>query len=365
MKKISYIYLLSSIFLINNSAFCQLDTGIEPVIVNEVYVVHSELHSNSNIFNTSNILLLKGINDTVWIFGTGYGEETDIQFYRNNTNLTTPGAAVDANLVDSVIQNNFNISNVNAKLQFIVPHFHLDHINQEFISALENFENYNLTNSNIYVHTNDSFGSTCNSPCCGNTTCNSTSNYFGAPYVSSWNSTTLSKFVAIGQQIDSCNQLIMSLQTSYGSWDLLKAGNQHTPGGINVANTNLKLKFLGAALGTECTTPNDWQIIQAHGNINLDSVIVLSTDEFSTNLRTKLSIYPNPTNNIVTFEVLNSNSFISGKILIYNTIGKEVVRTDLLSNKMNLNLELQSGVYFVQVIDNKGLKVAVEKLIIK
>lgn len=96
MKKITYIILLSTLFLKPKIGLAQYITGIETIIENEVYVVHSELHLNSNIFNTSNIFLFKGINNTIWIFGTGYGEATDIQFYRNNPNLTTVGVANDA-----------------------------------------------------------------------------------------------------------------------------------------------------------------------------------------------------------------------------------------------------------------------------
>jgi len=365
MKRAIYIFLLSILFLNPKIGFAQYITGIETIIENEVYVLHSELHLNSNIFNTSNIFLFKGINDTIWIFGTGYGEATDIQFYRNNPSLTTSGVANDASAIESVIQNNFGISNVNAKLQFIVPHFHLDHINQELITELEIAKNYNLTNSSIYVHLNDSSGSTCNSPCCGNIICNPGSPNFAAPYNFPWNTSTLSKFVSIGQITDNCNQILMSFSTSYGFWEITKADNQHTNGSLNIINTDHKLKILGAHLGTECTTPNDWQLIEPHGNLNIDSVITLSTDNFLADLSTKLKIYPNPTDNIATIEVLNSNSYINGKILIYNTIGKKVVQTDLISNKMNINLKLQSGVYFIQIIDNKGYKIAFEKLIIK
>lgn len=364
MKKITYIILLSTLFLKPKIGLAQYITGIETIIENEVYVVHSELHLNSNIFNTSNIFLFKGINNTIWIFGTGYGEATDIQFYRNNPNLTTVGVANDALAIESVIQNNFGISNIDSKLQFIVPHSHLDHINQELITELKVVKNYNLTNSSIYVHVNDLSRAICNSPCCGDLPCNNSSSNFAAPYDFSWNTSTLSKFISIGQATDSCNQILMSFNTSYGFWEVLKGDNQHTNGTLNIINTNHKLKILGAHIGTECVTPNDWQLIEPHGNINIDSVIILSTDDFLTNLSAKLKIYPNPTDNIVTFEMLNSNSFVNGKILIYNRIGKEVVRTDLLSNKMSINLELQSGVYFVQIVGNKGFKVAFGKLII-
>lgn len=365
MKRAIYIFLLYILFFNPKIGFAQYITGIETIIENEVYVVHSELHLNSNIFNTSNIFLFKGINDTIWIFGTGYGEATDIQFYRNNPNLTTIGVANDASAIESVIQNNFGIPNIDSKLQFIVPHFHLDHINQELITELKVIKNYDLTNSSIYVHINDLSRSTCNLPCCGDIPCDISSSNFGSPYNFPWDTTTLSKFISIGQPTDSCNQVLMSFNTSYGFWEVLKGDNQHTNGTLNIINTDYKLKILGAHIGTECTTPTDWQLIEPHGNLNIDSVITLSTDDFLADLSTKLKVYPNPTDNIVTFEVLNSNSFINGKIIIYNTIGKKVVQTDLISSKMSINLKLQSGVYFIQIIDNKGYKLAFEKLIIK
>ncbi len=366
MKKTAYTLFLNILILFPKAGFAQtFISGIETIIENEAYVVHSEQYFNSKIFNTSNIYLFKGLDQTVWIFGTGYGEVTDIQFYRNNPDLTTSGATSDASLINSVIQNNFGISNTTAILQFIVPHFHLDHINQELITELEVVQNYNLTNSNIYVHANDYYKATCNLPCCGETPCDGNSPNFGSPYTTPWEAPTLSKFVSIGQPTDSCNQFLMTIPTSYGFWEVLKGDVLHTSGTLNIVNSNYKLKILGAHLGTECETPDDWQLLEIHGDLNMDDIIILSTIENQTNSSSDLKIYPNPANNNVTFKIANINPLINGKILIYDNVGNEILKTNFNTNRISINLEWQPGVYFVKAVEKSGLRMATKKLIIK
>lgn len=65
--------------------------GREEILPGTFYVVHSGMDQNNVLANTSNIYLIKGTQDTVWIFGTGYGDRStspidisDLNIYKGN-----------------------------------------------------------------------------------------------------------------------------------------------------------------------------------------------------------------------------------------------------------------------------------------
>jgi len=223
-----------------------------------------------------------------------------------------------------------------AKLQFIVPHFHLDHVNQEFISALTSL-NFELDNSRIFVHANDYKGSTCGQPCCGEP-CNEAWEYNWAPYHPAWTKETLQKFEIIGNANDQCNDSLMSFTTSYGKWKILKASNGHTSGAVNLSNEALKLKILG---GFACAAPVDWQRINPHGDINMDQ-IVLSANSF--HLSDGMKVFPVPSDGEITIQIENPGKH--GELVIYNSIGTRIFSTTKISNQFNTRLP--GGIYIVK-----------------
>lgn len=245
-----------------------LFTGVDTVVMNNLYVVYSGLNENGKIRSTSNIYVLKGRNDSVWIFGSGYGDDGDLQSYFNNTIATTRNSLADAADVDSIITHLFNLNRQDVKLQFIVPHFHLDHVNQEFIATFFGNFNYNLAPSNIYVHINDSIPATCNAPCCGNVACSDTSDlHFGSPHHTSWTPNFLQKFKAIGSASDNCNDPIMRISSPSGPWVLRKASNSHTPGTVNLTSSLYRVKIMGSMPATPCPTPPGFTKLRIHGTI--------------------------------------------------------------------------------------------------
>lgn len=357
-QNISILLVCILILAINTKLIAQLNIGTETIIENEAYAVHSTMYNGSTVMNTVNVFLIKGVNDSVWIFGSGYGEPTDVRFYRNNNNINTGGQLFDVQRVDSIIQNKFQLSNLNAKIQFITPHFHLDHINQEFFTALANNYNYNLTK--IYIHTNDYNGATCNSQCCGSLPCNQTSPNFGAPYNVPWTSNTLSKFHTLGSLNDTCNTELMKITTSYGYWSVLKADIQHTNGSINLANNLVKIKILGSEPGTECNTPNDWQIIEAHGNINISPIILTSLEQIES--PSQFKIYPTPSDGNFIIDFNNQNQ---KNIWIADITGKIIYTSSTTQDKKVVNIKATSGLYLVYIYDNNTKHIMTQKLIIE
>src|SRR3990172_5692907 len=202
---------IAVMLLLCNTGYYQLVTGVEPIINNQAYVVHSELRIDTTLFNTSNMYILNGTSDgtydSVFIFGMGYGEPKDLRIYRDCTLLNT-SLQQDIHLVDSVIQL-FGLTR--PLIQFIVPHQHLDHVNQEFVYGMDSV--FGTLQSFIYVHENDYGGSVCNLHCCSGLTCVQGDPFFGIPFWLSWDTPTLLKFKIIGAKNDLCNYPCMFFQT--------------------------------------------------------------------------------------------------------------------------------------------------------
>lgn len=261
MKRIFLSCLFGIFFLVGKSQI----TGIEPIIYNQAYCVHSEMKIGNTLQNTSNIFVIKGTNDTVWIWSMGYGDPLDLRVYRDCTIINT-SLIQDIHYVDSCIK----LMNVlNPVLMFIAPHFHLDHINQEFITAIDSI--YEIKNSYIYIHVADYSKGTCGCLCC-NMPCTQGSNYFGAPYSMTWTDKTISKFRAIGNKNLICGTVIKYITTSYGGWKITKASNIHTSGCINLDCDSLNIRISGSDVNGTCLPGNGWDLLPAHGNIQVDSV---------------------------------------------------------------------------------------------
>lgn len=80
----------------------------------------------------------------------------------------------------------------------------------------------------------------------------------------------------------------------------------------------------------------------------------LSTTEFDIS---KISMYPNPANNLVTI----SNGDKINEVIVFDVTGKEVIRTKLINNQVNIS-QLNSGMYFINL---KGENISVVKKLIK
>ena len=74
---------------------------------------------------------------------------------------------------------------------------------------------------------------------------------------------------------------------------------------------------------------------------------LLSTNNYL--LKTQISLYPNPTKNY--FKVDISNSMKLKKVMIFNTLGKQLLK----SNNSLIDISsFQKGIYFAKIITNKG-----------
>jgi hypothetical protein len=259
-----------------------IDSAVSTILEKQLYVVHS-LSMEGEVINTSsNIFVIRGTADTVWIFGTGYGDGdincngcNDYTYYRGEKFHTAHNALYDAQQVDSIIVHVFGNNRDSTVLQFIAPHFHADHLNAEFISAMHVTLQYPFPNQpNIRVHVNDSAGAICNLPCCGTEPCPDKDNqFYAAPYQPAWSEKQLAQFAMIGATTDACNDLVYHFSSPSGNWEVRKgmarADEGHTDGTVNLHNTQLKLRLAGTVNKPQCTLPEDWKTLFVHGNTRL------------------------------------------------------------------------------------------------
>ncbi|MFN0151353.1 MAG: FlgD immunoglobulin-like domain containing protein [bacterium] len=250
--------------------------GAETVVEGEVYVIHSALSLSDRVVNTSNIYVVKGTADSVWIFGTGYGDRSpvperpsDVRTYRPLKDAARTGV-FDAALVDSVITNEFGLDRDFVALTVMVPHFHFDHINKEFVAALLEKLRYPRDRARVLVHANDSLGTVCNTPCCGNLPCGENDPMWGVPFNPTWTPPYLNLIRAIGAPDDACNDVVAQFESSTGTWEIRKAMSVaeggHTDGTINLDNAALEMRIVGANAGVLCPIAPTWQTLRIHGN---------------------------------------------------------------------------------------------------
>lgn len=329
----------------------QLVTGAEAILGGEFYVVHSGIAKHDTLYNTSNIYIIKGTADTVWLFGAGYGDKSDfpadtsdIKFYKGAGFDASLNALADAQQVDSIITQAFGLNKQDVVLQFIAPHFHLDHLNQEFLAALIEDLNYPGNSLQILVHVKDSTGAMCNSYCCGNSGCSSPSSFFGAPFHPKWTMPYLQRFKFLGGPNDTCNHPVWTFTSLCGKWVALKSVNYndggHTDGSINLENSSLQLRLNGADGGTQCPLPDSWQVFNIHGNINIH----VGTNEHRENYT--ITISPNPANNKLIIQ-LDKEQRIELTISLYKLNGQQIFNKTVLAGKLiTINIPvLNKGIY--------------------
>ncbi len=245
-------------------------------------VVPSISMEGESINTSSNIFVLRGTQDTIWIFGTGYGDGNvhcddcnDYTFYRGANFHTAANAIDDARKVDSILTQVWEIDRQQAIIQFIAPHFHADHLNAEFVAAVfDSLEYAEPTGKCIFVHRNDSAGAVCNTPCCGTLPCPDKDNpYYAAPYQPEWNNRQLAYFSFFGTDIDTCNQVCMTITAPVGDWLVSKgtarANGGHTDGTVNLQSVSLQIRIAGTLNRPQCPLPDGWRTFYVHGNTGL------------------------------------------------------------------------------------------------
>ncbi len=308
--------------------------GIDTVVCDKMYVVYSGSSDTSNLNNvitTSNIFLLKGMADTVWIFGTGYGGRSNLTSPQFTSTRTALEDALDA---DSVIRNYFGINPTLAKIQFIVPHRHFDHVNWEFMTSLFDTIGYSRANTSIYAHANDYLGAFNNC------------SVLDQPSVQS-----------LGLTSDPpCTTLLLTFSSAMGEWEVYKGDINHTQGTINIENSTYGIRVEGALSIPGCAMDTSWKELGVHKSMDLyidEPFCSPVTGIFDDKTHIEgVSIYPNPTQGLFTIYMDEVKSDIT--VAIYNSIGQEILRQKITTPKTILNLQENSNGIYTIIIERGG-----------
>lgn len=247
-----------------------LRIGIDEILPGEIYVVYSGKERNGALENVSNIYLFRGQDEgatvPLWVFGAGYGDPGGDWAYLNDGSTSSRSAMADVADVDHVVRACMGLDPSLVEVRFLAPHFHLDHLNQEFFTALEAF-GYDV--ATIFVHVLDTHGATCGTtsvPCCGEPCSKET---FGAPYDPPWNPETLARFTFVGAEDGMCLDPVMDFETPLaGTVRVLHDRGSHTPGSLILESDVLGVRIWGAAVDQSCSpqTPlHGWKI---HGIVD-------------------------------------------------------------------------------------------------
>ncbi|MEW6005567.1 MAG: T9SS type A sorting domain-containing protein [Stygiobacter sp.] len=362
----------------NKKILVAIHLGIDSLVCGQFYVVYSgqTLVSNPKILkNTSNIFIIKGLADTVWIFNFGYGDpggddtlwSPDYTSYRN--------AMADAKEVDLVIKEFLHISKSNAKLQFIVPHYHFDHVGDELPTCLFDSLGYSRNGARIIIHANDYYRTTCNEPCCGDSPCSGISSSYNAgnPYSPPWSLSNQALFTSIGSHKDiPCKTEVMSFESTFGTWHVYLQDTTHTAGTLQMDNSFYGIRLSGAgAPNARCSDlPANWYDISVHRNIEeygFDTLFCSPTSvvEEEKELPTYFELYqnyPNPFNPTTTIRFsLPKTEHVTLKVI--DVLGREVAA---LVNEIKLPGfyeviwvadTVPSGVYFYQLTTSSASQI--------
>lgn len=95
---------------------------------------------------------------------------------------------------------------------------------------------------------------------------------------------------------------------------------------------------------------------------NVGGLDCTGTASVEENVATEISVYPNPVANVLNVSLENASN---GTIVIFDALGKEVLR-ETVANKTQINVsDLRNGVYFYNFLDSKGVSTEAKRLIVK
>ena len=380
--KIVFSILASALFISSVNA---QNLGLDEAVAGELYAVYSGLEPNPGGTPVlTNIFVLKGTNDTVWLFGSGCGnrsnmpgDTSDVKYYRfldtgSPTWDCTNNAIKDAQSVDTVITTHFGLNKNNVKLQFIVPHAHADHSAPEFLDELNNL-GYSVANTNVYVHIEGSDMIGCTQPCCGYTPCQDrfTDKWYGASYNPTWPVALLNNVITIGQVSDGCDDVLKYFSSNtLGIWKVMSGvdtsvAQSHTGGTIDLVNDTYKWHIVGSnlSLWTQCTLPdNSWTYIDIHDYLpNLSTAIAENSKKNSLGF----TIYPNPVKETITIRVNEDIHVNNMSLAVYNVLGMKMIDISDVQHELIMSRkELPAGVYLVSLKDGYET-IEIRKLILK
>ena len=101
-----------------------------------------------------------------------------------------------------------------------------------------------------------------------------------------------------------------------------------------------------------------------YDDMDTTTLTVINSTTHILNKEYDISFYPNPNNGRLNYSIINSEVFYD-EIIIYSINGKIINSYSINGNKGHINVNLESGIYFIRLKDNKGNLSFVEKIVVK
>lgn len=230
--------------------------GVPEIVSGGLYRVWSDESDAANCEVGENIVRQSGMfvilgeevasGTWVYVFGTGYGDPGgDICEYLPDL-APTRSASQDADRVADVIEFCLGLTSSEAKITYIVPHGHLDHINAEFITEMTSAQLYPI--GQIIYHEQEEPLVTNELACAGfcpgfgGLSCDSSEDcpkFFGSPFDAEWSAGQENRFVVL-EAVSDC-AVLETLAIGFDPFEMdIKQGKPenpsapHTPGPLDI-----------------------------------------------------------------------------------------------------------------------------------
>ncbi len=128
---------------------------------------------------------------------------------------------------------------------------------------------------------------------------------------------------------------------------------------INSNSNQFFIENIGLVTAVVSIDPNNWIINNAGIPVN-DPTFVAYADLSESNINEEISIFPNPSENLVSIEMKDQGNY---NLLVFDTKGK-LLRTLLFESNYLLNIEnFTAGSYLIEVISEKNSEQIVRRII--
>lgn len=117
-------------------------------------------------------------------------------------------------------------------------------------------------------------------------------------------------------------------------------------------------------IGLKGANINSTDIIYDRTEIDDGTTNILKSDETKNDLDKQLKLYPNPFTNFITIEVPTYLKGTKKNFIIYDTLGKEVLKHEVIEDELRLDVShLEGGIYFYIVTNSDSERIQNGKIV--
>ena len=118
----------------------------------------------------------------------------------------------------------------------------------------------------------------------------------------------------------------------------------------------------GSVLASELAVGTHYYVCSPHASLGMKGVIIVqsTTDIEESQMETNLSVYPNPSNNIITIK--SRNNMIGSKYYIMDQKGRPFFKDKLANETTSIDIsQLNPGIYLLQIVGQRRQSIKIIK----